>query len=581
MQVDTTDNSSSSADPRPTPELASASFLGQLKTESKPVLRLLGMSAALATVGAIGLSAAFALIVHSAMNDRYPEHWLWLLAVAGIGTRMIANLWRDHLGQSLSAQVRANLRSQLLAQATQSGPHRLERQGNTAWWAHQCLEQVDALHGYLARYLPAKQACAVIPLIIIGITLWVDWIAGVLILLATPIIPISMILIGWGTESVHRAQQDQQASLAAHLMDRLQALPWLRRMGATEQAKLGVEQAAEVYRKISMRVLRVAFLSSAALEFFSALAIGLMAIYIGFALLGLVSFGPAQQMTLASGLFILLLAPECFLPLRQLAQAHHDMNAAKASAEILGPLMNKESAATAKGSEDRAVFGMPASGGQSGFDQPDVAADLMGVTLTWPDATEPVLNRIDLRIQHGEIIGIAGDSGQGKSTLINILAGFIEPTHGKSIRDPHWAWLGQRPHLFHASLRENLLLGSQTPITDDALKVALAKVGLPLPNPLLQAGLDTPIGESRQGVSGGQAQRIALCRAVLSGATLWLLDEPTAALDADTRDALLDIMSQHAKLNHITVVMASHDQAALSHCDRVFVIKNGSLQERK
>ncbi|MCD8504446.1 MAG: thiol reductant ABC exporter subunit CydD [Burkholderiaceae bacterium] len=531
----------------------------------------------MATIGVVAFSAAVALIINAAMNEQTPSAWLWLLGMAGIGTRLLANFWRDRIAQTLSASVRTRLRDELTTQATQRGPHLLAHQGNTAWWAHQCLEQIDALHGYLARYLPARQATAVIPVIIIAVTLATDWIAGLLILLATPIIPIFMILIGWGTESVHRAQQEQQSSLAAHLMDRLQALPWLRRMGAVRQTELGVEQAAQDYRKISMRVLRVAFLSSATLEFFSAVSIGLMAIYIGFALIGLVSFGPADQITLATGLFILMLAPECFTPLRQLAQAHHDMNAAKASAEVLQSLFSDPTDQTTQ------TPNMPQTKSKpniSADPDPHIAARMDNVTLTWPDAHTPLLANIDLNVHRGEILGIAGDSGQGKSTLIHLLTGFIAPAFGRVTRDAHWALLAQRPHLFHATLRDNLLLGSQTTLTDEDLESALSKVGLPIPNPLLPRGLDTQIGETNQGVSGGQAQRIALCRAMISGATLWLLDEPTAALDADTRDSLLNAILLHAKAYQVTLIIASHDSEVLARCDRVVTIAHGKLEVR-
>lgn len=568
MQADTTEVSEPYVDQRPSPDSASASFLGQLRAQAKPVLRQLSVAAALAAAGMTCFSAAVALAVNAAMHSQAPSPWLWLLGIIGITLRLLANLWRDRKAQWLSAQIRNRLRDQLLAQATTLGPSRLARKGNTAWWAHQCLEQVDALHGYLARYLPARQAATVIPAIVIAITSMVDWIAGILILLATPIIPIFMALIGWGTEAVHRTQQDQQASLAAHLMDRLQALPWLRRMGATHEAERDVGTAAQNYRKISMRVLRVAFLSSATLEFFSAVSIGLMAIYIGFALVGLITYGPADQVTLASGLFMLMLAPECFMPLRQLAQTHHDMNAAKASAQTLAELINTDS-----------VLQIP----PTIITKTDsaAAASLDDVTLCWPDAASPVLRHINLRVMRGEILGIAGDSGQGKSTLINLMAGFVSPTSGSVSREANWAWLGQRPHLFHATLRENLLLGTQTPMSDASLENLLAGVGLALPNPLLPGGLDTPIGEANQGVSGGQAQRITLCRAMASDARLWLLDEPTAALDAGTREVLLGTMMAHVKSSGITLVIASHDNDVLSRCDRVVLIKDGSLQEIK
>jgi ATP-binding cassette subfamily C protein CydD len=533
-------------------------FLKQLRAQARPGLRLVNLAVILATLATVAFSLTVTLVVSAALQSQTPALWLWWLGALAIVVRLAANLWRDRLAQALSARIRMQMRAQLVDDASRMGPHRLAVRGNTVWWANQVLEQVDALHGYIARYLPARQMALITPVTIIAITFSVDWLAGLLLLLATPIIPVFMVLIGWGTDAVHRKQQEQQASLAAHLMDRLQALPWLRRVGALQVTQDSVETAAQDYRRMSMRVLRVAFLSSAALEFFSAVSIGLMAIYIGFALLGLIGFGPAGAMTLAAGLFILMLAPECFLPLRQLAQAHHDMNAARASANVLcevNALFTREQPS--------------ATNTITADDDPRVAVRLTDVTLQWADASEPLLQRVNLTLERGQLLGLAGDSGQGKSTLVHLMAGLISPSAGQLRRDPNWAWLGQQPHLFHSSLRDNLTLARQEPIDDDTLKSALAQVGLALPNEELPHGLDTTIGETNRGVSGGQAQRIALARALLSGATIWLLDEPTAALDDATRDALWQAVVNNARAHGVTVVVASHDPVVLAHCDRV------------
>lgn len=553
----------------PATNQAPASFLKEIRLQARPHLQLITVAALVSTAGMVAFSAAVTLIVSAAMQTQTPAAWLWLLAGAGILTRLAANLVRDRIAQTMSATIRTHLRDQLVTKASQAGPHCLARHGNTAWWANQILEQIDALHGYLARYLPARRMAVVTPILIIGITLSVDWLAGLLLLLATPIIPVFMVLIGWGTEAVHRTQQEQQASLAANLMDNLQALPWLRRMAAITQSQRIVKAAAEQYRRVSMRVLRVAFLSSAALEFFSAVSIGLMAIYIGFALLDLVSFGPASSMTLAAGLFMLMLAPECFLPLRQLAQAHHDMNAARASAAVLSELDEVLNQSIVQSTSQ--IHADP---------DPAVALRLTNVTLCWQDQTAPLLDGINLVVPRGQVLGIAGNSGLGKSSLVHLMAGFISPTSGQVHRDQTWAWLDQRPHLFHATLRENLQLASQRPLDDTQLEATLTLVGLSLPNPLLPAGLDTPIGEVNQGVSGGQAQRLALARAILSGATLWFLDEPTAALDEQTRDQVLQTLMQQARAKAVTVVMASHDAVALSRCDRVLTIEHANLKVR-
>lgn len=566
------------------PNTAPTLFLREISRSAKPQMRLVMLAAAGATIGTIAFSAAVALIIGGLAQDQRPPAWIWTFGVVGIAIRLLSNVWRDRLGQKASKHVRRDLRATLLQLASQQGPARLAQQGNAAWWAQLHLEQVDALHGYLAKYLPTRHVVTITPALIIATTFWVDWIAGLLLLLATPIIPVFMVLIGWGTQAVHQTQQAQQAALAAHLLDRLQALPWLRRQGAIEQTEFSIEQAAQDYRRISMRVLRVAFLSSATLEFFSALSIGLMAIYIGFSLLGMLTWIPGGQLTLTQGLFILMLAPECFLPLRQLAQAHHEMNAAKASAESLGFLhLSSEVKPFVEDKPKSAVtVNSPLHGPRRDTAQQHTEQSLLkahNLALTWPGANRPILTGVSLLVQPGEIVCIAGDSGTGKSTLLALLAGFLSPDEGDLARVGSFAWLNQRPHLFHRSLRDNLLLACIHPVADQALYLALQEAGISLPDPLLPQGLDTPIGEANQGVSGGQAQRIGLCRAILSEAPIWLLDEPTAALDDSTRDALLATIIPYVRRHCIALVLTSHDQAVIAKCDRVLRVDQGSLMQ--
>ncbi|MFC7411243.1 thiol reductant ABC exporter subunit CydD [Hydrogenophaga atypica] len=528
--------------------------------------RYLGQAAAGSLAGVLGLwlfCSALAHWVNSAVQGVSPDPARMALAVAGVILRALGHWARDGAGQALSLQVRHILRSQLLDHATARGPLWLRAQGNTAWWTQRLLDQVDALHGYLARYLPARQAAVLVPLSIIVMVFAIHWIAGLLLLLATPIIPLFMALIGWGTQAVHATQQTRQAELAGHLLERLESLPWLRRMGALAESEQAVSEAAQDYRRVAMRVLRVAFLSSATLEFFSAVAIGLLAIYIGFALLGMFTWGPASALTLGEGLFILLLAPECFVPLRQLAQAHHDLTAAKAAAETLAPWIQPS---TAKALETSNTLS-PDSGQVLVMEQ---------VGFHHTSDTQPLFQDLNLVVGAGEVLGLAGPSGSGKSTLLYLMAGLVPSSHGQVRHSLRWSWLAQRPHLFHDTLRNNLLLACPTDSdgTDDAaLLAALAAAGLPLPDPQLPQGLDTPIGDQNRGISGGQAQRIGLARALLQQAPLWLLDEPTAALDADTRDALLPTLWTCARERGVAMVIASHDPVVLARCDRVFTLE--------
>ncbi len=357
--------------------------------------------------------------------------------------------------------------------------------------------------------------------------------------------------------------------MAGHFLDRIRGLDLIRRSLALDAAGQEVAEAADGYRRLSMRVLRVAFLSSAVMEFFSAVAIGLVAIYVGFALLGFLDFGPAGQLTLFSGLFVLLLAPEYFQPLRQFAQSYHDRASAVAAAAALEPLLREPS--------------VPWQEPQPLPADPDPALlRLDRVSLRYDPDGPPALDDLSLCVHPGEDVAIVGPSGSGKSTLLALCADFIRPSAGSLARaEParHFAWIAQQAHLFHGSLRDNVLLGAPPLTSDVKLVAALRSAGLPVDDPTLPRGLDTPIGEGNRGLSGGQAQRVALARALLSGSRLWLLDEPTSALDPETEDDLLTRVLDHARQRGITILLATHHAAVYRRLGRVVHLDQGRLRE--
>lgn len=538
-------------------------WLDGLLHERREWLWLARIGALTCLVGVAMLYAGLGLVLAAALAaaSAPPSAMAWGLMATGVVLRFLGGFARDHAGVRLSAAVRETLRCRLSESATRCGPAVLTRAGSTAWWVQRHMEQVDGLHGYFARYLPAREAARWVPVLVVGLVLALDWIAGLLLLMAMPLVPMFMVLIGLGTQAVQQDQQERQASLAAELLQRLETLPWLRRVGALRASEEAVALAADGHRFLTMRVLRVAFLSSATLELFSALAIGLVALYVGFALLGLVAFGPAADMSAWKGLFVLMLAPEGFLPLRQLAQAHHDRSAALAAAESLIPLLVDvaptvlESDAQVPLAFDAVTFAHPSSDSAS-----------VGALLT----------NLSFCLGAGEVVGLAGPSGSGKSTVLALAAGFLSPSSGCVRRASCWAWVAQRTHLFHGDLRTNLQLATSSPVDDDLLRQALDAVGLGLPHDALPQGLETPVGDGGVGVSGGQAQRIGVARALLSGATLWLLDEPTAALDEDARDRLLDVLLPTARRAGATLLIATHDSAVLARCDRVLDLASGS-----
>jgi ATP-binding cassette, subfamily C, bacterial CydD len=465
---------------------------------------------------------------------------------------------RDWSGHQLAFAVRGTLRQRLLATAAALGPVYLARRGHSGAWASRYQEQVEALAGYYARYLPALGMTLAVPLVLLAAVFSQDWVAGLLLLLSAPLIPVFMALIGMGSEQIHEAQQERQTRLSGHFLDRIRGMDLLRRSLALDAARQDVAGAADEYRRLSMRVLRVAFLSSAVMEFFSAVAIGLVAIYVGFALLGFLAFGPAAQITLFSGLFVLLLAPDYFQPLRQFAQSYHDRASAVAAAAGLAPLL-----------QPRAVTDCAQTVVPDASDQP--LLQMRAATVRYDPDAAPALSGLDLSIAPGEQVAVVGPSGSGKSTLLALCAGFVQADSGSvtvSESARSFAWIGQRGHLFHGTLRENLLLGAPGDTTDAELADAMAAAGLRIDDPTLPQGLDTSIGEDSRGLSGGQAQRVALARALLSGSRLWLLDEPTSALDPRTEDDLLTRLLAHAQAQGITVLLATHHAAVFTRFGR-------------
>lgn len=544
---------------------AEARWLAGLPDGQRRWFWLARSGALLTLVGAVLLYGGLALLLVEALApaDSPPPALALVIVVAGVVVRLLGGVSRDHAGQALSAEVRHALRSRLVDDATQRGPAALAGRGSTVWWAQRHLDQVDALHGYLARYLPSLEAARIVPLGVVGIVMALDWIAGLLLLVAIPLVPVFMVLVGLGTQSVQEAQQEREARLAAELLQRLDTLPWLRRVGALAESARAVAEAAEAHRGLVLRVLRVAFLSSSTLELFSALAIGLVALYVGFALLGLVAFGPAAGMDAWTGFFVLMLAPEGFLPLRQLAQAYHERGAALAAAGSLASLNAKDVVSNRAAEPPR-------------LDEDEACLVFDGVSFGHGEPRRAVLAGVSFTLQRGEVVGLAGPSGSGKSTVLALAAGFLTPDSGRVARTERWAWVPQRAHLLHGNLRDNLLLACDTPVDDAVLAAALASVGLGLPLAALPLGLDTPIGEGGVGVSGGQAQRIGVARALLSGAPLWLLDEPTAALDDVTRDRLLEQLLPLARGAGAAVLVASHDPAVLGRCERIIELANAS-----
>ncbi len=528
-----------------------------------------GLLQTLAIITQMGL---IAWLVHGLLIEQVPlSSLIWPGAglVPAVLVRALAQAAQERCGQQASARVRQHAREQLAADWAALGPIRLAGRASAAL-SNQWVEQIEALDGYYARYLPQQWLALLSPLLIVLLVFWLDWLAALFLLLAAPLIPLFMALIGMSAEKVSQQHVLEAGRLAGHFLDRVRSLTSLQLFGQVAAATGSVREAAEHYRAVTMRTLRIAFLSSAVLEFFASVAIAVVAMYIGFGLLGYIRYGPAPQLTLFSGLLILLLAPEFFQPLRSLAQSYHDRAAALAAADSMAALQ-VEAIQLVHPPE----VGEPAAGTAASI-------SLYGVRLSYP-GRGTVLIDISLQVARGQVVALTGPSGAGKSSLLHCMAGFVRPqsgnisVFGELPGQRPLAWLGQRPFLIQGSWADNLRLTAPHATPAQMLQ-AIEAVGL---SPLLQAqpnGLDTLLGEGGRGLSGGQAQRLALARVWLAETQLVLLDEPTASLDAHSEAEVIAALKTLADSGK-TLVIATHHPAVMALADQRYVLNRGMLAD--
>ncbi|MFG6136928.1 thiol reductant ABC exporter subunit CydD [Halomonas sp. B23F22_10] len=522
-----------------------------------------GLVAGIATVAQLVLLAW--LVTSLLVEGRAPSTlFLVFIALAALmGLRALAQWGQETLGLAASLRLRRRARGELLDHLERLGPVGLTGH-HSASLAQRAVDQVEALDGYVARFLPQRYLAVLLPLVILAVVAWLDWLAAVFLLLAAPLIPLFMALVGMGAERLNEEQFDAVARLSRHFIDRVRGITTLQLFGRTAAATEEVHAAADDYRRRTLRPLRLAFLSSAVLEFFAAVSIAVVAIYVGFGLLGYISYGPADQLTLFSGLLALLLAPEFFQPLRSLAQHYHDRASALGAAEGMVALLDE--------TPRRSGLTPPAPHAAR------AVAELEAVTVSHPERGR-VLGPLDLTLAPGEVLAISGPSGVGKSTLLQLLAGFVDPDSGhRRLRTQlEVAWMDQRPLLIHGRLADNLRLAA--PAADDAaLHRALVAAGLGELVAGLPDGLDTRLGERGVGLSGGQAQRLALARVFLSEARLVLLDEPTESLDAESEAVVIEALMALAAEGR-SLVIASHRAAPLACADRHLTLRDGRLEE--
>ena len=518
-------------------------------------------------------------VIHAVFIESRPREAL-AGAFTGFAAAMLiraALAWlREASAFAAGEKVRSRVRLGLLERITARGPAFTHGE-RTGALTSVLVEQVEGLQDFYALYLPQLALVVLLPLTIAAAILPLSWAAGGLLLATAPLIPLFTVLVGMGAENISQRHFQALARMSAHFLDVLQGLATLKLFGRGRDEAERIARVSADFRRRTMSVLRVAFVSSAVLEFFASLSIALAAVYLGMSYLGYFSFGTyGRTLNLADGLFILLLAPEFYLPLRELGAHYHARAQALAAAEQI-----------------RSLLEAPLPGISGGRLQPELGEGIRlqcrGLQLAYDAGRRPALMEVGLELMPGSHTVLVGGSGAGKSTLLFLILGFVRPDQGE-IRvngiplneiDPAWwhrqvGWIGQNPAIFHGTLRDNLRMGRPDASEDEVLAAARAAGVLEFAGRMPQ-GLDTALGEQGVGLSRGEAQRVALGRVFLKEAPVLLLDEPFTGLDADTERRVLEAIDSFRAGR--TVVTVTHRLAEIQRADRIVVLEEGRIVE--
>ncbi|GAA2909452.1 thiol reductant ABC exporter subunit CydD [Streptomyces violaceus] len=519
----------------------------------------LGAVVALGAVGA-GLVIAQAMLIAEVVVGAFQHRMavaelgtpLLLLAAVAAGRALVG--WLTELAaHRASAAVKSELRGRLLERSVRLGPGWLSGQ-RTGSLVALATRGVDALDDYFSRYLPQLGLAVVVPVAVLARIVTEDWVSAAIIVGTLPLIPVFMVLIGWATQSRMDRQWRLLSRLSGHFLDVVAGLPTLKVFGRAKAQAESIRQITGEYRRATMRTLRIAFISSFALELLATISVALVAVTIGMRLVH-------GEMDLYIGLVILILAPEAYLPLRQVGAQYHAAAEGLAAAEEIFEVLETP---------------VPASGSEA---VPAGALAFEGVTVRYPGRAAEAVADVSFTVEPGETVALVGPSGAGKSTLLSVLLGFVRPAEGRvraggvDLADAdleQWrsriAWVPQRPHLYAGTLAENVRL-ARPDADDNDVRRALRDAGALEFVDALSEGVDTVLGEDGTGLSAGQRQRLALARAFLADRPVLLLDEPTAALDGATEAEVVAAVRRLA--DGRTVLLVVHRPALLGVADRV------------
>jgi len=537
------------------------------RREAVPAV-LLGL---LGTIAGIGQAVCAGLALQAGLTGAPRDAALPLVLFAALAIlRAGLAVLFERAGFDAGAAARRRLRSEALGSILAAGPALLRRHHSAAL-ASVVVDRVEALDGLFARWIPAALLALGGPALVILAVLWVDPVAAAILVAAGLLVPAGMALAGLGAAAAARRQFTAMTRLQSRFVDRVRGIATIVLAGHAAAEAQALGRAADELRRRTMRVLSVAFLSSAALDCAFAAAIVVLALRSAAAL----SAGTLAQP--GDALLVLLLVPEFFAPLRGFAAAYQDRSHAGPAAEALAALPPEPPAAPPLPVRNVAARG--------------VAVAFEDVRFTWDASRGPALDGLSFRVPAGETLILTGPSGAGKSTVLEILLGFIRPDSGRvtlngadsatlvpAAQARLVGWIGQRPVLFAGTIRDNIRF-ARPEASDAAIEEAARFARLDSVAATLPLGLDTAVGDGGYGLSGGQAQRVAIARAFLKDAPLLLLDEPTAHLDPATEAEVLDGLRRLAVGR--TVILASHAAAAHAFSGRRLDLRDGRAQPNR
>ncbi|HHF5736297.1 TPA: cysteine/glutathione ABC transporter permease/ATP-binding protein CydD [Haemophilus influenzae] len=550
-----------------------------LRAQQEPIKKLMRANIALATLSALILVAQTyflatlldKLIMQNVPRDELIPYFLGL--IIGFGMRAIILWVREKIGFRSGQLLRNHIRQKILDKIHLVGPATIN-QKPAGSWASIMLEQVENLHNFYARFLPQQSLSAIVPVVIFIAVFPLNWAAGLILMITAPLVPLFMIIVGIAAADNSQKNMDTLSRLSAQFLDRLRGLETLRLFNRTSEQTEHIENATEDFRETTMDVLKLAFLSSAVLEFFTSISIALMAVYFGFSYLGQIEFGTYNApLTLFTGFFCLILAPEFYQPLRDLGTYYHDRAAGIGAADAIVDFLEADYLTVHQNEKTISL--------ESAV---KISAENLVVLSTQGSALTKPLN---FQIPANHNVALVGQSGAGKTSLINAILGFLPyegslKINGQELRESnladwrkHIAWVGQNPLLLQGTIKENLLLGNIQANDEEINQALMHSQAKEFTDKL---GLHHEIKDGGLGISVGQAQRLAIARALLRKGDLLLLDEPTASLDAQSENLVLHALNEASQ--HQTTLMITHRIEDLKQCDQIFVMQRGEIVQQ-